>query len=174
MTTQKPNRTCGNCRACCIALKVDDVPKEEWQRCVHLGNLGCKIYSKRPDSCRAFACGWLQGMGGKTDRPDRLGVIITPVSSTDLGDHAIVHEVIPGSMQKPRVRALLGELIKHTIAFEIRRDSMRKLIGAPPHLLRPLMEKAQRAGVLTINGERPPPDVPIDQVLANIRSRNAG
>ena len=165
-------RVCGKCRACCTALQVemaDGSLKPEWKRCAHLGVLGCKVYSKRPLSCASFRCGWLQGMGGREDRPDRLGVIITPVTTEGMGEHAMVHEMHAGAMQKPRVRLLLGELVKHTIVFHIRGDSMRRLIGGPPERLGPLMEKAHAAGVLTVNGEQAAPDVPLADLLAKHR-----
>lgn len=166
-------RVCGSCKACCTALIVDEVPKAEWERCRHLGGLGCKIYSKRPGSCRNYACGWLQGIGGRDDRPDRLGVIVSPVVSEQMGEHALLHEVAPGATQKPRVRQLVAELVKHIIVFKIERDSMRRLIGGPTERIRPLMEQAREAGVLTIDGVAPPPDVPLEQVMAEARARKA-
>lgn len=171
MATTDPKRVCGDCKACCTALKVDELPKAEWQRCKHVGPLGCKIHRTAPASCRVYACGWLQGMGGRDDRPDRLGVVISPMVTEELGEHALVHEMRPGALQSPRARHIVSQLVRHCIVFDIQRDSMRKLIGGPPEQLRPLMEKAHAAGVLTVNGERLGPDVNLDQVLASARAR---
>lgn len=38
---------------------------------------GCQIYAKRPESCRTFRCGWLDGLGDETLRPDRCGAMFS-------------------------------------------------------------------------------------------------
>jgi len=70
-------RECGNCTACCTAIGVHEIGKPFNRACNHIGGLGCRIYGKHPDSCRGYACGWLQGVGHPLiDRPDRLGAVI--------------------------------------------------------------------------------------------------
>jgi hypothetical protein len=79
-------RGCGTCTACCTIMGVDMQPvapvqKPERVRCGHLCNVGCKIYSAKPDSCSSFMCLWLamelfdQRMLHEW-RPDRVGAVV--------------------------------------------------------------------------------------------------
>lgn len=89
---RRESRECGECTACCYALGVpatDDecervgwTPpgKDAWEPCQHdalSDGPGCGIYEDRPECCRQFECGWLQGAGllEDEDRPDKIGVI---------------------------------------------------------------------------------------------------
>ncbi len=89
-------RTCGKCTACCTRIHVVDYPvnidpemkgKPAGVACPSLapgGCAGCGIYDIRPDSCRAFACLWLQAGSDPENmkvltsdlRPDRCGVVM--------------------------------------------------------------------------------------------------
>lgn len=70
-------RTCGECSACCVRLRIDELNKDQEVRCRYLASGGgCSIYEKRPSSCRAFLCGWLLGWGDEEDRPDKSGVLL--------------------------------------------------------------------------------------------------
>jgi len=69
-------RTCGSCSACCYAFEVPEVPKPTSAWCPHCTQPGCGIYAQRPTECQTYACFWLLGVGGKRDRPDRLGAIV--------------------------------------------------------------------------------------------------
>ena len=74
--SKKP-RQCGDCQACCTALRIDsqpgyttrldngeDVAKPAGEKCRFLADHGCGIYEHRPAVCRKFACDWLQGRKG--------------------------------------------------------------------------------------------------------------
>jgi hypothetical protein len=72
-------RACGECSACCTVMGVDfdKYYKPPADRCKHQRKEGgCKIYKKRPESCRGFECTWLtvEQMPDFT-RPDKLGVM---------------------------------------------------------------------------------------------------
>ncbi len=69
-------RTCGECRECCIVLEVDAMQKPNDVPCRHLCSAGCGIYNGRPQSCREFTCGWLEGMLGPADRPSRTHMVL--------------------------------------------------------------------------------------------------
>lgn len=71
----QPERTCGDCTACCTVLGVKQIEKQPFHTCAHQGRKGCTIYEERPGTCAAYRCSWLDGMGARRDRPDRLGVI---------------------------------------------------------------------------------------------------
>ncbi|MBA2116735.1 hypothetical protein [Bremerella alba] len=67
-------RPCGDCQACCTAMAVREIEKNNYQRCEHQCSEGCGIYQDRPASCRAFNCGYEAGW--IRDRPDKTGVIV--------------------------------------------------------------------------------------------------
>lgn len=59
---QRSGRSCGSCSQCCKTLSIDapelKKPMDAWCRhCAPKG--GCRVYSERPNVCKAFACGWL-------------------------------------------------------------------------------------------------------------------
>lgn len=106
-------RSCGECRACCSALGIEESPGEQghgllhsWsapgEPCAYECESGCSVYDRRPMSCRAYRCWWLRGWGPEEERPDRLGLIVdNAVSSIMLARVAplplcIVSETKPG------------------------------------------------------------------------------
>ena len=77
---KQPERSCGECIACCITLRIEDqqLRKPAGEPCQHLNECGgCSIYPQRPQVCRSWICGWklLEGLGDEW-RPDRCGVLI--------------------------------------------------------------------------------------------------
>lgn len=156
-------RNCGDCQACCVALQVDSIEKGDWKRCEHQGPIGCRIYSHRPDDCAGYACLWLQGLGDRSWRPDRLGVVFSIVDSDQLGHHLMVHELREGALADPSVRRLTERLMQAYPAFAITRNRMRRLLGGPEEVVLQLMKNARERGVLTIDGA--PPDVPLEQLV---------
>jgi hypothetical protein len=85
-----PRRRCGDCTACCTVMGVKDLdpPKPPGARCPQVCSRGCRIYEFRPDSCREFACVWVQGGLPKQYRPDRVGVVF---GVNETGDILIGH-----------------------------------------------------------------------------------
>jgi hypothetical protein len=85
-----PERSCGECSVCCVALNVDT---REFQKlpgipCAHLREGGgCSIHATRYPVCRVYHCGWryLQFLG-EDWRPDRSGVLVD-FQSEDLPSH---------------------------------------------------------------------------------------
>ena len=69
-------RECGNCRECCIVLAVEPMNKPENVACEHLCSKGCGIYESRPNACRIFTCGWLEGAMPKSMRPDKTHAVM--------------------------------------------------------------------------------------------------
>lgn len=70
-------RTCGDCTACCTVAAVAELEKPADTACRHAVAGGCAIYEERPQSCRAFHCGWRRLPWLPTMfRPDRCGVIV--------------------------------------------------------------------------------------------------
>lgn len=57
-----PGRHCGSCTACCRLVPVADkeLMKQAGVTCQHCRtNVGCRIYDRRPYSCRWWSCAWL-------------------------------------------------------------------------------------------------------------------
>jgi hypothetical protein len=77
-----PGRACGGCDVCCRIFELDEpaVKKGADVLCPHYDGMGCSIYARRPDPCRAFFCLWRR-VAEFSDalRPDRCGVIFRVV-----------------------------------------------------------------------------------------------
>ena len=73
-----PGRTCGDCIACCVALKIDDpeLSKPADQLCANCTGSGCAIYETRPRTCRDWHCLWRRMPLADDLRPDISGVMI--------------------------------------------------------------------------------------------------
>jgi Fe-S-cluster containining protein len=88
-----------------------DKPVDTW--CDHADPTndacGCKDYENRPNGCRAFACGWLKGMGDLEDRPDKLGVMMQPITHPDIGEGIAFVEAAPGAIQSPKAQWYLAQ-----------------------------------------------------------------
>lgn len=85
VATLAPVNHCGECRACCFSLYIEDgpfaKPSNQWcPNCAH--NFGCKVYQQRPSVCRSFKCTWLKSQS-RNDRmapelrPDQCGAIFS-------------------------------------------------------------------------------------------------
>lgn len=77
-----PERSCGECHACCEVLGVQDLAKPFWARCRHLdpdgGCKSCTIYGNHPGNCKTYQCAWRQGMLADTERPDLVSCLFDP------------------------------------------------------------------------------------------------
>lgn len=75
-----PDRECGPCNVCCVALTINDpeLQKAQGFRCRNTQrDGGCAIYPTRPNTCRTFFCGWRHLKWVREAlRPDRSGVLI--------------------------------------------------------------------------------------------------
>lgn len=111
-----PSRECGPCSACCRAMSVHELRKSAWQACQHLRASGCRIYARRPASCRSFECQWLRGVlevDGTIDtdlRPDVCGVIFDYQPGTAFGDLYTAWEVEPGASERGPARDVIDGL----------------------------------------------------------------
>ena len=96
---EKLPRRCGNCTACCLTHKVDEIEKPGGVWCKHctIGK-GCKIYTDRPGGCERFECQWLKGSFSDRERPDRSKVIVDFRTEGALGPTLQLFEVRSGSL----------------------------------------------------------------------------
>jgi hypothetical protein len=92
MSSTLPTRACGACTACCENLTVDtaDIQIAPGIPCRHCAvHQGCTIHETRPPVCRSYFCGWrLSDQFDDSWRPDRSGVLITPVDQNIPPDYA--------------------------------------------------------------------------------------
>lgn len=135
-TTSSPReRTCGECRACCITLGFQALPEDSpFEKpygvpCQHLIQIGCGIYQERPPVCQRFACGWLQAPNlPDALRPDRCGVLFCTNSNLlGEGEAIYAYELVPGASEKPLPAWLIGELAAEMTLILVREDGCEVL-----------------------------------------------
>jgi len=103
-------RACGACSLCCTVLRVDELGKLAGTPCRHqrVGHPdgGCGIHATRPSICRGYRCLWLKGSLEESDRPDRLGAVLS-LASEGLTPTLFVHEREPGVFDaSPRLQQI--------------------------------------------------------------------
>jgi hypothetical protein len=148
-------RACGPCTACCTIPKITPLAKERYEDCRRLrpsarGALvdpsqpACSDYEKRPDTCRAFLCGWRVDERVMLDeeRPDLCGVMLAG-ASTDTPFYratgitlVVASEVWPGAFEEFQGRKPLKRLAKKYLiglSAHGEQGEVRRFIG-PPHL----------------------------------------
>jgi hypothetical protein len=73
-----PGRNCGSCMMCCKLPAIKELQKPLGVWCSYaIRGKGCAIYSKRPPSCEAFYCLWMQDAGlGPEWKPERAKFMV--------------------------------------------------------------------------------------------------
>jgi hypothetical protein len=117
-------RECGTCNVCCVALTIDDpeLQKPQGYKCSHAErDNSCAIYATRPQTCRAFFCGWRQLKWiRETMRPDISGVLVRMQRnvSRETGDEQL--GVIFMLLSKAALKAEgLAESVAAAVAAEV-------------------------------------------------------
>jgi hypothetical protein len=126
-------RACGECTACCTVLAIAELDKPIHTDCVHASTKGCGIYEMRPKSCREYECLWRIGLGTLEQRPDRLGLVISPTRPGTPGyPAALVHELWPNAFYDSAefLREAAG---RH--ALLLIRDGRPRSIMGPDHVI---------------------------------------
>ena len=117
-------------------MSIAAIDKAECSPCPHLQGSDdgcCSIYQGRPNSCREFSCGWLQGAYGPFDRPDKTGIIIVNGFNWD-GDGAgpipmvAVMESWPGAVEQERGLELLDQMSAGALVTIMFPDGKRELL----------------------------------------------
>jgi hypothetical protein len=103
-------RVCGACSLCCTLLRVDALAKLGGTPCRHqlVGNPagGCGIHARRPEICRGYRCLWLSGSLEDSDRPDRLGAVLSLATAGETPS-LFVHEAQRGAFDaSPRLQEI--------------------------------------------------------------------
>jgi Fe-S-cluster containining protein len=112
-THERSGRACGECSLCCTLLRVDALGKLGGTPCRHqrLGDPegGCGIHARRPEICRGYRCLWLNGSLEETDRPDRLGAVLSLATQGETPT-LFVHEARAGAYEaSPRLQVIANE-----------------------------------------------------------------
>ena len=141
-------RKCGPCTACCTVLGIAELEKKEHTRCSFLSGAGsaigrgCLRYEDRPAECGAYRCAWLDGFGGRADRPDDLGVIFDGGANASSGT-IIAREVTIGAASGMRASGIIAKLRRTCVVVIATRDGQRHASG-PRHLIDALLRLAKR------------------------------
>ncbi len=128
-TTNRDNRNCGDCTACCVLPRISPTEdaffpqgKRGYTKCSHLkvGGGGCSIYEDRPSLCRDYMCLWRFGVinGDERRRPDNLGIMFT---LDDMGGRMVVEasELWDGAASTESVQYMIS-IINKTVEVAIR------------------------------------------------------
>lgn len=128
-----PERACGSCNVCCVALTIDEpaLRKPQGIRCRHaMPDNGCAIYEGRPRTCRSFHCGWrLFRWVSKHLRPDCSGVLIREHLHVDRGSG---HETWGISVMLLNAQALKAEGLAETVGAAVH-AGLRVYLNVPGH-----------------------------------------
>mgnify|MGYP001489538308 CR=1 FL=1 len=136
---KKKERTCGECRACCIVLGFEAAPDEadfrkpEGTPCPHLIPLGCRIYDTRPPVCRRFQCGWLSAPNlPESLRPDRCGVLFcTNDHPSGHGYAVFAYEMRPGALEADLPQWLIHQVVRELPVFLVRPGKPVEVLVSP-------------------------------------------
>lgn len=133
--TNKHQRSCGDCKACCVAFPMPFLQKKAWEPCRHLVHYGCGNYLGRPQPCRDFQCLFLSGHleGDERRRPDNLGMLfyntVSPLSE-QIGPHVAAMEMEPGAYDRDNVKYLVNRLAQKLFIYVYRyRNAGHDMVG---------------------------------------------
>lgn len=148
-------RPCGECKACCTVMGVPEFEKPVDTPCKHLCVTGCGIYEARPVSCQQFECAWRLGIGTLDQRPDKLGLVLFPLSpKANLGHAFVAREVYPGAFDD--AAAFLVETAQRMVILLVRGERVRRVLGPPDRVerLKPALKrlKEEQDGRLDVFG----------------------
>jgi len=108
-----PGKSCGPCNMCCkiLVIEDDDLKKDAGPLCKNcINGNGCKIYKKRPQTCRDYECEWLQERElGPHLRPDKTDTILQ-IDPDSLQYQAVCDPSTPMAWRKSPL------LFKHLVA----------------------------------------------------------
>ena len=123
------SRPCGECTACCTALEVSELKKPVGKPCHLLCETGCGVYPERPPSCKAYICGWKMGFGLQDQRPDKIGIVMSPQPGTSpIHPGFVVHECIDGAWERFDVQQLVRYVAQMFVLVLIRNGLPSKVL----------------------------------------------
>ena len=137
-------RSCGECVACCVYLRIPELDKGGMERCRHLtvvvgtsyaGPGGCAIYDskdpERPACCKEYRCAWLDGHGDEQDRPDRSLMLFDRTKRVENGLEA--KPLAKGQEESAEGRAVIDRMSRSTsmpvIVLNFHERRVRRIAG---------------------------------------------
>ena len=150
-----PGRECGECRACCVALGIDDpdLKKADDVACPNMSAAcGCLIYAARPLACRSWFCGWRLMRLGDAMRPDRSNLLLVPEMGDGPGYQKGGLKIVPldgdlSGVTAPELVDLAGKCVAADVPIYLSYGSgeacRRMLVN---DLLKPYARAGDRAG----------------------------
>lgn len=146
-------RQCGSCTLCCTLIPVEELRKPsgkpcQFQRHGSVGKGGCRIYARRPISCRYWSCRWLfDSATAELRRPEKSHYVIDPmpdqitVTPDDAPEFHLpaiqiwVDPKFPSAHSDPALRTYLAERCKRENSVVIVRYNAKEgFILFPPHM----------------------------------------
>jgi len=128
---------CGTCTLCCKLLAVDELEKPACSWCKLADpRAGCTAYATRPQSCRDFACVWLQSQARpeplpESMRPDRSRVVLDTMTDGS-GLVAHVDPDRPDAHESGPVGRLLAHALGSGLRVVVATGGRRTLLRAGP------------------------------------------
>lgn len=138
-------RQCGECKACCHILAIPEIEKPFDTMCRHAGPgpRCCTIYDSRPKPCKEYQCLWKLGAGTLEQRPDQLGLVISPTRPGTPGyPGASVHELWPGAIDA-NMSGFLHEMAQRHPLLLIREGRLSRVMG-PEHVILGMKSEIER------------------------------
>lgn len=125
----KQTRKCGGCTACCTAVAVEELDKEEYLDCINQAGHGCSLHSSpdKPEACNEFICLWAAGMIPNKMRPDKAGAVAW--TGEVMEGHAAVYVAKTSTVVDPRWNQLFNTWAsKGLYILLIEKDQDRKML----------------------------------------------
>jgi hypothetical protein len=122
-----------------MSVRELNKPMNVW--CEHAAHKkGCKVYTVRPEACRAYNCVWLMTNAPLELRPDKIHGVMT---NNHAGDQIAIHEDAgyPGFASHALSRVIDAFIAKPGCYVVVVTGDQRRLIAAP-ELAKRLMARA--------------------------------
>lgn len=122
-------RKCGKCMACCYTHKVEPLNKPGFEWCKYSQKRkGCIIYSRRPDVCQVYTCGWINGLGADDLRPDKCGFTLNLYENiSGLNKLFHIYEFRKGALLKPVVMQIIDYISELNIPIILISEKTKKI-----------------------------------------------
>jgi hypothetical protein len=132
-TEPAAGRHCAGCSVCCVLPVLVELAKPARTPCPNLEGCLCRIYTERPESCRAFNCLWLRGVldAALENRPDQSGVLLDAyIRQPGNETRIIATEAWSGAADAPLTRQTLESLATFATVVVYYRDGRQSTITA--------------------------------------------
>ncbi len=152
---------CGECTICCLVTACPELqkPVNRWCRFCTVGK-GCRIYDRRPPSCKKFMCLWFEHTRMPVDlRPDKCHVMFESLPGYSIV-MAYVDPDNPEAWHSSRVMEVINALVINRQAVMVtvekgEKDLLLPIGMKPEDVWHDLVEFAKGAGVIKEDSRKP-------------------